>query len=152
MIGTFARARHGARGGAHSKQTSTGPRSSIIFFQACLAAAIGVLLVGGVAMTQSEPVQAELSSGASVGAFPGAEGFGTDTVGGRGGRVLQVTNLNDSGPGNRAALTASGARTVILRVSGTIALKTPTPSPTATATPLEVPAASPELPSIGTVA
>jgi pectate lyase len=57
-------------------------------------------------------------------AFPGAEGFGADTPGGRGGRVLFVTNLDDAGPGSlRAACEAEGPRTVIFRVSGTIALK-----------------------------
>jgi pectate lyase len=57
-------------------------------------------------------------------AFPGAEGFGADTPGGRGGRVLFVTNLNDAGPGSlRAACEAEGPRTVIFQVSGTIALK-----------------------------
>ena len=61
---------------------------------------------------------------ASVPAFPGAEGFGAQSVGGRGGKVLFVTNLNDSGPGSlRAAVEADGPRTVIFRVSGTIALK-----------------------------
>ena len=63
-------------------------------------------------------------SAASVPAFPGAEGFGAQSVGGRGGEVLFVTNLNDSGPGSlRAAVEADGPRTVIFRVSGTIALK-----------------------------
>jgi len=61
---------------------------------------------------------------ASVPAFPGAEGFGAQSVGGRGGRVLFVTNLNDGGPGSlRSATEADGPRTVIFRVSGTIALK-----------------------------
>jgi len=59
-------------------------------------------------------------------AFPGAEGFGATTPGGRGGRVLLVTNLNDSGPGSfRAACEAEGPRIVLFRVSGTIALKQP---------------------------
>ncbi|HVU31796.1 MAG TPA: hypothetical protein VHE61_00080 [Opitutaceae bacterium] len=57
-------------------------------------------------------------------AFPGAEGFGATTPGGRGGRVIFVTNLDDSGPGSfRAACEAEGPRIVVFRVGGTIVLK-----------------------------
>ena len=64
-------------------------------------------------------------AGAQQLAFPGAEGAGRFALGGRGGRVIAVTSLEDSGPGSfRAAVEAAGPRTIIFRVSGTIALKT----------------------------
>ncbi|WP_242691469.1 pectate lyase family protein [Desertivirga arenae] len=59
-------------------------------------------------------------------AFPSAEGFGKFASGGRGGKVLYVTNLNDDGPGSfRAAVTAKYPRIVMFKVSGTIHLESP---------------------------
>ncbi len=59
-------------------------------------------------------------------AFPTAEGFGAGAAGGRGGRVIEVTTLGDSGAGSlRAAMEASGPRICVFRVSGTIVLHGP---------------------------
>ncbi len=72
----------------------------------------------------SAPPRAPIAEGAFLPAFPGAEGFGAVASGGRGGRVIAVTNLDDSGPGSlRAAIDAEGPRTVVFRISGNIPLR-----------------------------
>ena len=79
-----------------------------------LGSGLILFVVGGSAMTVAQPPRA----------FPTAEGFGANAVGGRGGRVIEVTTLADSGAGSlRAAMEASGPRIVVFRVSGTIELK-----------------------------
>ena len=63
---------------------------------------------------------------AEVPAFPGAEGGGKYSFGGRGGTVFVVTNLADGGPGSfREAVEAAGPRIVVFNVAGIIHLKQP---------------------------
>lgn len=67
-----------------------------------------------------------LSAESHLPAFPGAEGFGAETPGGRGGKVIEVTNLNDQGPGSfRAACQAKDARIVVFRTGGLIEIHSP---------------------------
>ncbi|ODT57447.1 MAG: polysaccharide lyase [Paludibacter sp. 47-17] len=63
---------------------------------------------------------------AKIPAFPGAEGGGKYSFGGRGGKVIVVTSLDDRGPGTlREACETGGARIVVFNVAGNIRLKTP---------------------------
>ncbi|AFL85054.1 hypothetical protein Belba_2500 [Belliella baltica DSM 15883] len=64
------------------------------------------------------------SESSQVLAFPGADGFGKYTIGGRGGDVYVVTSLEDDGPGTlREAVRKKGPRTIVFAVAGNIELK-----------------------------
>lgn len=66
---------------------------------------------------------AAFSSSAALVAFPGAEGFGAQATGGRGGTVYIVTNLNDSGPGSLRDAVSKPNRIVTFAVGGMINIK-----------------------------
>src|SRR2546430_1952841 len=96
-----------------------GGRICRVFGTKFMKTSIGVIVL---AMTH-------ICQGAAVGgkpmpkvpAFPGAEGAGAITPGGRGGKVYEVTTLADGGPGSlREALAVREPRTVVFRISGII--------------------------------
>jgi pectate lyase len=78
------------------------------------------------ACAQTKPVIQSNSIEENPIAFPGAEGYGKYTTGGRGGKVMVVSNLNDDGPGSlRDAVSKKEPKMVVFAVSGTIHLQSP---------------------------
>ncbi|HEY0067359.1 MAG TPA: pectate lyase [Flavisolibacter sp.] len=88
-----------------------------------IAAALVNLLVFSSCAQPRKAVVAPPGDESVAVAFPGAEGYGKYTTGGRGGKVVVVTNLDDDGPGSlRAALKSKQPKIVVFAVSGTIHL------------------------------
>ncbi|TDE98722.1 hypothetical protein EXU48_00455 [Occultella glacieicola] len=69
------------------------------------------------------PPQPDAVVGNTVPAFPGCEGAGKFTTGGRGHEVVEVTSLDDSGPGTLREALEAGDRTIVFGVGGTISLE-----------------------------
>jgi pectate lyase len=81
---------------------------------------MSLMRVVSIVVLMAALAQAQTTSPA-LPAFPGAEGFGAATPGGRGGKVMIVTNLNPDGPGSlQEACAAEGPRIVVFAVSGVI--------------------------------
>ncbi|MBU3024421.1 hypothetical protein [Zobellia galactanivorans] len=83
----------------------------------------------GNVVTEEVDVTVTTKAFSELKAFPTAEGFGKNATGGRGGIVVEVTNLNDSGPGSlRYALEEiRETRTIVFKVGGTINAKSNLP-------------------------
>lgn len=97
---------------AHAFKIVASAAAAVLFLQSCHG--------GGDAVRAASPP--DPVDGLPV--YPGAEGFGTRTRAGRGGRVFPITSLADSGPGTlREALLDPSPKTIVFRVGGIIELK-----------------------------
>ncbi len=87
---------------------------------------IFVLALSGCTQKSQSQKAIHPGSDSSEIAFPGAEGFGKYTTGGRGGKVIIVSNLNDKGAGSfRSAVSSKESAIIVFTVSGTIHLESP---------------------------
>ena len=105
--------------------TARGASAVVLGVMGLAALSFGLVGVRGQEQALGSSMAAPTRDRSRLLAFPGAEGEGRWAMGGRGGDVYHVTNLNDSGPGSlRDGLsTADGPRTIVFDVGGVIKLE-----------------------------
>ncbi|WP_395327333.1 pectate lyase [Novosphingobium sp. BL-8H] len=98
----------------------------IVILGILLLVAYALVPTNGARLEAAQPPTVATPSGTK--SFPGAVGWGASSVGGRGGRIIYVTTLADSGTGSyRACVTATGPRICVFRVAGVIRFTTTPP-------------------------